>query len=209
MLALKHRVAGLLAIRWRRSLRVTNEAPQISNERSMHLQKADVARARASPLRCQLQRLASPTGPAIAGKIEKETALSLGHCCAHAAIPSTIRLSSWSTSPKEHAVSYTTAPPPSAVLPLLSSPMPGVGDSGDGQKIGRIKKIDLLIQLSVVARPVQHLRRTPGAMPEIVLGFSPGCVGQSYNPPMSDRPDPYTVHLRPRASMKPFRGAPW
>ena len=87
MLALKHRVAGLLAIRWRRSLRVTNEAPQISNERSMHLQKADVARARASPLRCQLQRLASPTGPAIAG----DESLSHSSHCAQLTIDLSLR----------------------------------------------------------------------------------------------------------------------
>lgn len=30
-----------------------------------------------------------------------------------------------------------------------------------------------------------------------------------YNPPASDRPDPWTLNQRPRASMKPFRGAPW
>jgi hypothetical protein len=46
---------------------------------------------------------------------------------------------------------------------------------------------------------------TPGsAMPEIVDKAPLG-----YNPPLDQRPDPWTINLRPRASMKPFRGAPW
>jgi len=31
----------------------------------------------------------------------------------------------------------------------------------------------------------------------------------SYNPPADQRPNPWAMRLRPRSSMKPFRGPPW